>query len=90
MIILDLSHYHQTQDLACHLSFSCNNNKDYYSKMTECNVSDYANNKTKRNPSISHVHKQQNKFACMHTKQKFISFLFQTGVEGKMIPQNNS
>lgn len=48
----------------------------------ECNISDYANNKCKRNPSTLHAHKEQNKFSCMHVKQQFIPFLFQTGLEG--------
>lgn len=56
----------------------------------ECNVSDYANNKPKRNPSILHGHKQQNKFSCMHVKQQFIPFIFQTGLEGKQIQENDS
>lgn len=55
----------------------------------EYNVSGYVNKKPKRNPSILHGHKQQNKFSCMHVKQQFISFLFQTGLEGKLIQEND-
>lgn len=58
--------------------------------MIECNVFDYANNETKRNLSILQIHKQQNKPSCMHVKQHFLSFFLQTGLEGKMIQQNDS
>lgn len=77
-------------DLSCCLCCPYNNNKDYYYKMMEYSVSDYANNKPQRNPSILHAHKQQNKFPCMHVKQQFIPFLFQTGLEGKLIQQSDS
>lgn len=90
MIILALPQCKGTKDLSCCLFCPYNNNKDYYNKMTECNVSDYANNKPKRNPSILHAHKQQNKFPCMHVKQQFILFLFQTGLERKLIQQNDN
>lgn len=89
-IILALSQCKGTKGLFCCLFCPYYNNKDYYTKMMECNVSDYANNKPKRNHSILHAYKQQNKFSCMHVKQQLIPFLFQTGLEGKLIQQNDS
>lgn len=91
MIILALSQRKWTKDLFCCLFCPYNNNNnDYYHKMIECNISDYANNKCERNPSTLHAHKQQNKFSCMHVEQQFIPFLFQTGLEGKLVQQNDS